>query len=66
MYGAAHSHIMMGYLYVHAFYQFKAQIHNVLGCGGIFLKVNLYYLSDKERGFRFVHLYYYQDSYVYV
>ena len=65
MYRAAHSHGKMGYLYVHAFYQFKGPIHSVLDCEGIFLKVNLYQLSNQERVFRFVHLRYYHDCYVF-
>ena len=42
MYRAAQCHGMKGYLYVHAFYQLNAQIHNVLDYEGIYLKVNLY------------------------
>ena len=52
--------------YVRAFYLFKAQIHSVLECESIFLKFNLFYLSEQERVFRFEHPYCYHVRYVYV
>ena len=65
MYRATHSHRMKRYLYVHAFYQFNAQIHSVLDCESVFLKVTLNWLSNKEKVLRFVHLHYYHERYVY-